>query len=145
MAVPISGITLQDVIDEINPTTDDLVDCIADADSAKFDATYYTAPATSLLEFRNYGAVCVAGLTGVPFYPTATSSGSACSPVGGESTRYHDGVGGYPTNGDKIYVDLAGCTVMNGGGSWFADRNGGTFHKMQISSTGIVSNYSTCP
>ena len=47
--------TLQNVVDEINPTTDDLADCISDADAAKYDPTYYTSPATSLLEFRNYG------------------------------------------------------------------------------------------
>lgn len=48
--------SLQHVVDEINPTTDDLQDCVNDANSASYDTTYYTAPATSLLEFRNYGA-----------------------------------------------------------------------------------------
>jgi hypothetical protein len=57
MAVPDTGaFSLQDVVDEINPTTDDLVDCVSDASSGSYDGTYYTSPATSLLEFRNYGA-----------------------------------------------------------------------------------------
>lgn len=57
MAVPNTNtFSLQDVVDEINPTTDDLQDCINDAIEGNYDPTYYTAPATSLLEFRNYGA-----------------------------------------------------------------------------------------
>lgn len=47
--------SLQDVVNEINPTTNDLVDCIADAEHVQFDPAYYTYPATNLLEFRNYG------------------------------------------------------------------------------------------
>ena len=56
MAVPDTNtFSLQDVVDEINPTTDDLQDCINDAIEGNYDPNYYTAPATSLLEFRNYG------------------------------------------------------------------------------------------
>jgi hypothetical protein len=57
MAVPdTTTFSLQDVVSEINPTTDDLLDCVSDASSGSYDGTYYTNPATSLLEFRNYGA-----------------------------------------------------------------------------------------
>ena len=56
MAVPnTTTFSLQDVVDEINPTTDDLVDCVSDATSGSYDGAYYSSPATSLLEFRNYG------------------------------------------------------------------------------------------
>lgn len=51
--------SLQDVVDEVNPTSDDLVDCISDANSSNFDTNYYTAPATSLLEFRNYSNLVI--------------------------------------------------------------------------------------
>ena len=72
MAVPNTNtFSLQDVVDEINPTTDDLQDCINDAIEGSYDPTYYTAPATSLLEFRNYGAV-----TGNLLSVTTTSAGS---------------------------------------------------------------------
>ena len=55
MAVPnTDDFSLQHVVNEINPTTDDLQDCVDDADSSSYDTTYYTSPATSLLEFRNY-------------------------------------------------------------------------------------------
>jgi len=55
MAVPnTTTFSLQDVVDEVNPTTNDLVDCISDAVTASYNPTYFTAPATSLLEFRDY-------------------------------------------------------------------------------------------
>ena len=53
--------SLQDVVNEINPTTDDLVDCVSDANNSLYDVNYYSSPATSLLEFRNYGIGVVAG------------------------------------------------------------------------------------
>lgn len=45
---------LQDVVDAVNPTTDDLVDCFADAVLNLFNPTYYI-DGSSLLEFRDYG------------------------------------------------------------------------------------------
>jgi len=56
MAVPdTDDFTLQNVVTEIDPTTDDLVDCFADADSTKFDSSYSGAK-NNLLNFRNYGS-----------------------------------------------------------------------------------------
>ena len=46
--------SLQDVVDEINPTTDDLVDCFADAVASSFDPNY-SGSKNQLLNFRNYG------------------------------------------------------------------------------------------
>jgi len=55
MAVPnTTTFTLQDVVDEVNPTTDDLVDCFADATSSSFDSNY-SGDKNNLLNFRNYG------------------------------------------------------------------------------------------
>lgn len=55
MAIPnTTTFSLQNVVDEVNPTTNDLASCIADAIESYYDPAYYTAPATSLLEFRNY-------------------------------------------------------------------------------------------
>jgi len=45
--------TLQDVVDVVNPTTDDLVDCIADADPLGWDPAYEGSK-NNLLNFRNY-------------------------------------------------------------------------------------------
>src|SRR5680860_1265404 len=47
--------TLQNVVDVVNPTTNDLVDCFSDANADYFDAAYTGYPANSLLRFRNYG------------------------------------------------------------------------------------------
>jgi len=48
--------TLQNVVDEVNPTTDDLVDCFSAAvGSGSFDSNY-EGDKNQLLNFRNYGA-----------------------------------------------------------------------------------------
>ena len=71
MAIPDTDtFSLQDVVNEINPTTDDLIDCVNDAVTANYDTSYYTSPATSLLEFRNYGA----GNTVLTLYSTFNSN-----------------------------------------------------------------------
>lgn len=58
MAVPnTTTFSLQDVVDEISGAQTSLQDCVNDANSSSYDATYYTSPATSLLEFRNYADV----------------------------------------------------------------------------------------
>lgn len=75
MSVPnTSTFSLQDVVDEVGPTTNDLVDCIADANSADYDPAYYTSPATSLLEFRNY-----AGPLQISIVSSGTSTTSGTS------------------------------------------------------------------
>lgn len=46
--------TLQNVVDAVAGPQTSLLDCVADADPSAYDPAYYTAPATSMLEFRNY-------------------------------------------------------------------------------------------
>jgi len=59
MAIPDTNtFSLQDVVTEINPTTDDLVDCFADSVDGNFDVLYKGSK-NQLLNFRNYGAVIV--------------------------------------------------------------------------------------
>lgn len=56
MAVPdTTTFSLQDVVDEVVPTTNDLVDCFASADADKFNSEYQGSK-DRLLNFRNYGA-----------------------------------------------------------------------------------------
>ena len=63
MAVPnTQTFTLQDVVNEVNPTTDDLVDCFSDAVAGQFDSTY-SGLKNELLNFRNYNAVAANVLT----------------------------------------------------------------------------------
>jgi hypothetical protein len=98
--------SLQDVVDEINPTTDDLQDCINDAIEGNYDTNYYTAPATSLLEFRNYGNT---GTSPVLRYSTETYSGTIynswqnpnnINQIAGETSDYvfKDAFGSRPTS-----------------------------------------------
>jgi hypothetical protein len=83
MAVPnTSTFSLQDVVDEINPTTDDLVDCIADASSSGYDTSYYSSPATSLLEFRNYSATIVTDIGATSTSNTGITLNLGVVPVG---------------------------------------------------------------
>ena len=57
MGVPnTTTFTLQNVVDTINPTTDDLVDCFNDAIIGKFDSNYGPGDESNLLQFRNYDA-----------------------------------------------------------------------------------------
>lgn len=57
MAIPDTNtFSLQDVVNEVNPTTDDLVDCFADAIAGNFDPEY-EGNKDSLLNFRNYGGI----------------------------------------------------------------------------------------
>ena len=63
MAVPDTNtFTLQDVVTEVNPTTDDLTDCFADAVAASFDAAYEGSK-DRLSNFRNSGAVSLTAFT----------------------------------------------------------------------------------
>lgn len=56
MAIPDTNtFSLQDVVNEIVPTTNDLIDCFADAVPGNFDPTY-SGNTNELLNFRNYGA-----------------------------------------------------------------------------------------
>jgi hypothetical protein len=55
MGVPNTNtFSLQDVVNEINPGSNSLQGCVNDAVTSNFDSNYFTSPATSLLEFRNY-------------------------------------------------------------------------------------------
>ena len=58
MSVPNTNtFSLQDVVDVVDPTTDDLVDCFSDADSSAFNSSYNPNSAgnnNNLLNFRDY-------------------------------------------------------------------------------------------
>lgn len=117
MAVPDTNtFSLQDVVDEINPTTDDLQDCINDAVASKYDPTYYTAPATSLLEFRNYGA----SLNSVTISYFGTGDAFKCSADYDVSiTRYTQRTGNVYEINDVVYTDASGNNVFQGGDMWY--------------------------
>jgi hypothetical protein len=65
--------SLQDVVNEVNPSTDDLVQCFADATTNLFDPAYYDT-GDDLLEFRNYGAATTYTLIADPDSHSFSSS-----------------------------------------------------------------------
>ena len=139
MAVPdTTTFTLQDVVDEINPTTDDLADCFADATAACFDSSY-SGSKDELLNFRNYGAVCT---TSYSSSAIVSKPSAACgAPV--NQTYYHNGSGTYPASGDNCYSNSAGTTVLAAGTYKMTDAttSGSTY---VIGSLGSVSSVTAC-
>ena len=126
MGVPnTTTFTLQNVVDTINPTTDDLVDCFNDAIIGKFDSNYGPGDESNLLQFRNYDA-------GNSLTQFSGSSGQndfkfLCTQT--VATLYwHNGAGTHPTTGDIVYTNSAGttaftcCTYMKTNGNWGGEK-----------------------
>ena len=111
---------LQDVVDEVNPTTDDLVDCFADANASYFDSTYEGSK-NQLLNFRNYGSgnalTQFSGSSGQNDFKFLCTQSVATS-------YWHNGAGTHPSTGDIVYTNSAGttaftcCTYMKTNGNW---------------------------
>jgi len=121
MAVPnTTTFSLQDVVNEVNPSSSSLFDCVASANPTLYDPTYYTSPATSLLEFRNYaGSV-------VPL--TMLTKGFTVLDVFDE--EFVCAINLTPTNsiiryrkGNVIYTNSGGTIPFNGGDKHYAYFN----------------------
>ena len=129
--------TLQDVVTSVNPTTDDLVDCFADATADSFDQAY-KGNLDQLLNFRNYGAT--ASLTSYASSILA-SSGKACfQPT--TQTYYHDGGSPNPIVQDICYSDSAGTTVLATG--YYKMTGGASGQKYYIGNSGRVGSVTAC-
>lgn len=101
MAVPNTNtFSLQDVVDEVNPTTDDLVDCFADAVASKFDSTYEGSK-DRLSNFRNYDSDSLTQFQASSFFINAGAN--QCSSPQSPSPFFHDGNGSGPDYGDTVY------------------------------------------
>tara|TARA_R100000951_G_C2494904_1_gene135612 strand:+ start:41 stop:442 length:402 start_codon:yes stop_codon:yes gene_type:complete len=110
MAVPnTTTFTLQNVVDEVNPTTDDLVDCFADATSSSFDSNY-SGDKNNLLNFRNYG--------GEQYWDYAAGTQSTLTNICSLSLteiiyQQHPTVQAFDFN-DPIYSDTSGTLAPAG-------------------------------
>jgi len=110
MAVPnTTTFTLQNVVDEVNPTTDDLVDCFADATSSSFDYNY-SGSKNNLLNFRNYG--------GEQYWDYAAGTQSTLTNICSLSLteiiyQQHPTVQAFDFN-DPIYSDTSGTLAPAG-------------------------------
>ena len=142
MAVPdTTTFELQDVVDEVNPTTDDLVDCFADANASYFDSTYEGSK-NQLLNFRNYGATSRTMFTIDNSYSYGNAS-SACTLGTGTTLRnlWHTGSGTYPSVGDTIYQQATGTNNFTP--QQFNYIPAGNL-AMGINSSGVVTNITYC-
>jgi hypothetical protein len=128
---------LQDVVDTVNPTTDDLVDCFSDAVSSKFDSAY-SGSKNQLLNFRNYGA------SGVTSYSSSTSGkpSQACNFTLNQ-TYYHNGSGTYPVVGDNCYSNVAGTAALVPGTYRMATA-GISGAKYVVGIAGAISSITNC-
>lgn len=114
MAVPDTNtFSLQDVVDEINPSSNDLVQCVNDATTQFYDGRYFKAPATSLLEFRNYVEGVFLPSYSIKFDDTIVK---ACSNTASLTTIYQNSGGVFNFN-DPIYANALG-TVFASEGYW---------------------------
>lgn len=112
MAVPNTNtFSLQDVVNEVKPLSNDLQACINGANSTKYDSNYYTAPATSLLEFRNYNDGLTQFQMTTQKYTTTSSINCTDTTF---TTYWHNGVNTNPRVGDTVYEDSAGTTTHDG-------------------------------
>jgi len=125
---------LDDVITEVVPTTDDLVDCFSDAIAAKFDATYEGSK-NQLLNFRNYGAITLTSFS--TSTTTQTSNRNACGQTT-PTTRYHDGASFYPAINDTVWNTSAGTGVPSNG--YYKNANN-TWYQL---TSGVVVSTEAC-
>ena len=138
MAVPnTTDFTLQEIVNEIHPTVESLQGCVDDAIASGYDATYYTAPATSQLEFRNYSHSIYKAFRINP--SGALVEANICNDA---TTHwyYHNGVAALPKNTDTVY-STPGGTIFGGLDLYFSI---GTFQTMRVSDFGIVSERGIC-
>jgi len=127
-----TSFTLVNVCDELGLIggSRTLNNCFSSANPIQFDPAY-AGSKTSLLNFRNYGAVT---MTAFIMSTTGTTELLSCGEAR-QTTRYHNGANPNPTSGDIVYTDLEETIVLNGGGQWFKIDD---FEAYQISSNGVL-------
>jgi hypothetical protein len=142
MAVPDTNtFTLQDVVTEVNPTTDDLVDCFADAVAGKFDSNY-SGSKNSLLNFRNYGAVT---LTTFHLTVNTPKSTLACDGTANNVAYHNGGSNTIAAVGDTVYSNSTGTTTYPAGTYGQTFYSGGYVgSRIVVNSSGVVTAYYLC-
>ena len=137
MGVPnTTTFTLQNVVDVVNPTTDDLVDSFADAVSSKFDSDYEGSK-NQLLNFRNYDGVTLIAVT-----MSSGTSKDVCNETP-NITRYTDGSNfDGPVVGDVVYTNSTGTSFLASGN--YKSQMGSSGSNVQIGSNGVVTARNSC-
>jgi len=138
MGVPnTTTFTLQNVVDVVNPTTDDLVDSFADAVSSKFDSDYEGSK-NQLLNFRNYDGVTLIAVT-----MSSGTSKDVCNETP-NITRYTDGTDSSgPVVGDVVYTNSTPPLTFLASGN-YKSQMGSSGSNVQIGSNGVVTARNSC-
>jgi len=127
--------TLQDVVNVVVPTTNDLVDCFADAVTSKYDPLYDGPPLNNLLNFRNYNAT--PAVTWVAYSSGISRSFVPCLDTTGQ-TYYHSGNGFQPSVGDAVRPN------SDGSGSLSDGRFKILYNQFLTVVSGIVTDVDSC-
>ena len=130
----LGSFSLQDVVDKVNPSTNDLATCITESDVNLWDPEHEGGK-NNLANFRNYGC----GILNL----TAASSG--CS----DETLYYsvksDNQNTPPAIDDSFVVDMGGATnTFIGGGLFYNYLYNGSFYRIAINNSGEITTVQTC-
>ena len=136
MAVPdTSTFTLQDVVNEVNPSSDDLADCFSDSNIYLFDPAYSSS--VGLLKFRNYnGSFRTA-------FSASTASKDPCA-LSLNQTYYWERTTFAPQINDVIYTSSTGTGVLSSGNYKFDPGPGLTNNIMKINASGVFFSSAAC-
>ena len=137
MGVPnTTTFTLQDVVNEVNPTTDDLADCFTDANIFLFDPAYSSS--VGLLKFRNYNGDFRTG------FSASVTDKDPCS-LALNQTYYWERSTFAPGIGDTIYTAATGTGVLGAGNYKFDPGPGNTNNIMKIQGgSGLFQTQGAC-
>lgn len=137
MAVPnTTTFNMNQVVTEISPTTNDLVDCFADAKVVGFWYLYadtLAADRDDMLQFRNYSHTRTATSKSLGY--SASSGAAACA--AGTTTMYMDR--GSLTASYVIWTSSTGATLANTG--YYSD---GSVSRHWNKTTGVLSTPVPC-
>lgn len=119
MAVPnTTTFSLQDVVNEIPNGQTSLSECIAEASKGAYNNTYYSSPATNLLEFRDYDQSRVSG-------PMLVQKSLGISGTGDGACANHDAAS-YVTRWID-HLDFLSATVMYSNSSGTTSASAGYY------------------
>ena len=137
MGVPnTTTFTLQNVVDTVNPTTDDLVDSFADAVASKFDDSYEGSK-NQLLNFRNYDGVTLNEIT-----MSSGGTKETCNETI-NITRWTNGTNfDGPLTGEIVYTNSTGTSFLAAGN--YRSQMGPSGSNVQIGSNGLVTARTSC-
>jgi len=136
MGVPnTTTFTLQDVVNEVNPTTDDLADCFSDSNIFLFDPAYSSS--VGLLKFRNYnGGFRTA-------FSASTADKDPCA-LALNQTYYWVRTSFAPQLTETIYTAATGSGVLAQGNYKFDPGLGNTNNIMKMNGSGVFFSQAAC-